>query len=234
MVVINYKRLISNLFILNVVLIRLSQSQTEANNLINNNSTVYEIEQIGSYVKESELNNMLFDIVLSNSIDSFNNNKSLYNYCDKQNYLMDLNYNFLPGVLNYFYMDANTTLIVFNIISITDLSFKVSIYTNNTSLINQISNNQLYFGFDFNSTNMLETLTVLNTTVTLDNSTEIVLEEFKDLYVRPEKSDIVICNLGLNTGQCNDFYSSYDTNTNQNIYYKNDNKLINSKSLIIL
>ena len=66
MVVINYKRLISNLFILNVVLIRLSQSQTEANNLINNNSTVYEIEQIGSYVKESELNNMLFDIVLSN------------------------------------------------------------------------------------------------------------------------------------------------------------------------
>jgi hypothetical protein len=148
----------------------------------------------------------IFLMIITNISCATEEEMEIYNFVDKQNFEIDLNYNQIMGTDLYFFSADNMSFFFVNIFPELNLSIDMKLYTNNTDLIHVIENNDsLFFGLNFNITN-------------LD-------PEFANL-----RSDIFLCNFNKNETVCSDY--AYDLK--QNKYLKNLNgALVKSKYLHI-
>lgn len=132
---------------------------------------------------------------------SYDEDQEIYNFVDKQNYEIDLNYDQIKGNNLYFHSDDDLSLFLVTIYPYLNLMIDMKLYTNNTEIISAIDNyNSLMFGFDFNFTNL-------------------------DVVFPYYRSDIFVCYFSKNMSQCSDYI--FDITDNK---YKNneDGKIMKS------
>jgi len=158
------------------------------------------VYNIQTYCGIGKIISALFLIVLTTVSCVVKDEFETYNFVDKQNFEIDLNYDQIMGTDLYFY--SNQTLFLVNILPESSLSISMKLYTNETELISAIENNKsLLFGFDFNITNL-------------------------DPLFPNLRSDIFLCMLNKNKTECSDY--AYDLKENK--YIENSNgKLVKSK-----
>ena len=118
-----------------------------------------------------------------------------YNFVDKQNYEIDLVYNYISGTNVYFPSIDNKTLLIYNIDPYLTLVFTIKLYTNDTNLIYGINDKSLYFGLDL----MIENL---------------------DITTRNYRGDIVVCKINKFELDCRDYAYDYS----RQIYVENANE----------
>ena len=130
-----------------------------------------------------------------------------YNFVDKQNYEIDLNYNQILGTNLFFYSNDNLSLFIVRIYPDVTLSITMKLYTSDSYLINVIDqNNSIFMGIDFNTPNL-------------------------DIYFQNFQSDVFLCNFGKNNSNCSD----YAINLQRNKYINNKNaKVIQSKKICLI
>ncbi len=175
----------------------------------------------------SERDEMVLDnAVISNDTNNYGNST---NFCSFQNYIMDLKYELIPGITNYFYNNLNDTLFMVSMLSIYDFTFQFSLYTKNETLMRNIENDNFYFGFHFNSTDIIETFKYLDKEFGIYFNTSNI--NYTSLASRNELSDIVICQVHKTGGDCKDYYAIKNNITDRLTYYENTNKQIQSKLL---
>lgn len=158
------------------------------------------VYNIQTYCGIGKIISALFFIVLTTVSCVAKDEFETYNFVDKQNFEIDLNYDQIMGTNLYFY--SNHTLFLVNILPESSLSISMKLYTNDTELISAVDNNKsLVFGFDFNITNL-------------------------DPLLPNMRSDIFLCMLNKNKTECSDF--AYDLKENK--YIQNYNgRLVKSK-----
>lgn len=94
----------------------------------------------------------LISLVIINHIHS---NKD-YNFCTSQNPLLDLNYRYNQGKSIFISLDNNnSTMIVLNIYTSTEVNFKLSIYTSNNTIIQYLNSGNFFIGIDFDSNTLV-------------------------------------------------------------------------------
>ena len=158
------------------------------------------VYNIQTYCGIGKIISALFLIMLTTVSCIAKDEFEIYNFVDKQNFEIDLNYDQIMGTDLYFY--SNDTLFLVNILPESSLSITMKLYTNETELISAVENNKsLLFGFDFNITNL-------------------------DPLLPNLRSDIFLCMLNKNKTECSDF--AYDLKENK--YLENSNrKFVKSK-----
>lgn len=154
----------------------------------------------------TQITNMHFQTPTQTQITN-SKEKIHYNFCDKQIPNISLNYKYIPGENFYFSLDSsNTTLISLNIDSESAISFMLTLYTNNSNLINTLNNNELFLLIDFNSTEMVNILEYFS------NNT-VFYDPFDNYYFNVTKTSnnaTVVNSTGLYTNV---------TNTTKYTYY---------------
>lgn len=128
-----------------------------------------------------------------------------YNFCDQQNYEIDLLYPHIPGTNMYFFSKDNSSLLIINVNTATNLFISFKLYTSETDFIQKAQTSGIYMGLDFK---------INSTDTTKPNIT----------------SDALICFLKNEEVQCGDY--AYLNNTNEYVLNSNG-ELLKSKIYII-
>jgi hypothetical protein len=121
-----------------------------------------------------------------------------YNFVNKQNYEIDLVYDYITGTNIYFPTPDNKTLVIYNINPYLSLQFTFKMYTNDTNLISAVKYTSLYFGLD-------------------------LMIQNNDISTKNYRGDVVVCKLNKLGLECKDY--AYDLKNNLYVDNTNGRKL---------